>query len=559
VIKRILSLVLVILLLAASLPVTAFAAADEEQIANILAQEHRRARGGRRSLKGYCGLMTSWQIYLRGINVELKVCDGKQQYDWYSKLDYTTGGYKVTAYSAREYSLEEALNAATHNGTRDVYNILVGFQATNTEAGRIYGHCLMIYAILDGIVYFNESFSCSLQRTEGAMIAISIEEFAEFYGRWTRFEGIVVFGNKEYTQSCQEYPTHMFVETTRQTGIYTEPCFPQLEEVQSEYIRTVAAGERLLVTALYENTQGQYFYRVEENGRTGYIYADRTRPLLFNYEDMTLTNAELPKTLEPGAGFTLTGEIGATNTGIASVHVSVEDLQGQSLMSHSLAKVSGYYDLNDDGFSKMMAFRKLEEGTYTFRVTAGTGNHYIDNHRILLDETEITLYSGSFSVGHVTEWVSVQAAAKDTQTPDGWVYQQGSWYYYEQGVPCSGWICQNGLDYYLQEDGSVTTGWARINGKDRLFTDTGAMRTGWVEAENGTMYLLSNGVAAIGWRTVDRERYYFGSDGLMVTDTWCEEDGAKYYLQTDGRAAIGTLQIGDEIYSFAVDGKLLNP
>lgn len=557
--KRILSLVLAVLLLVASLPVTVFADADEEQIANILAQEHRRARGGRRSMKGYCGLMTSWQIYLRGINTELKVCDGKQQYDWYSRLDYTTGGYKVTPYSAREYSLEEALNAATHNGTRDVYNILVGFQSTNTQAGRIYGHCLMIYAILDGIVYFNESFSCSLQRTEGAMIAISIERFAEFYGRWTRFEGIVVFGAKEYTQECQEYPTHMFVETDRPTGLYTEPSFLQTEQVQSQYIRSVAAGERLLVTALYENTEGQYFYRVEDGGQAGYLYAGRAKPILFNYEDLTLTEAELPEALEPGAGFELEGEIGATNTGITSVNVSVEDSQGQSLMSHSLAKVSGYYDLDDDGFSNKMTFRKLEEGTYTFRVTAGTGNHYIENDRILLDETQITLYSGSFSVGQVTEWVNVEPAGADAQTLDGWVYQQGSWYYYEDGTPGSGWICWEGLDYYLQPDGSVTTGWASINGKDRLFTDTGAMRTGWVETQNGTMYLLSNGVAAVGWRSIDRERYFFDDDGLMVTDTWMEEDGAKYYLQSNGRTATGTLQIGDEAYSFARDGKLIAP
>jgi glucan-binding YG repeat protein len=228
-------------------------------------------------------------------------------------------------------------------------------------------------------------------------------------------------------------------------------------------------------------------------------------------------------------------------------------------MSHSLAKVSGYYDLDDDGFSDKMAFRKLEEGTYTFRVTAGTGNHYIENDRILLDETEVTLYSGSFSVGQVTEWVSVEPADANTQPPDGWTYQQGSWYYYEDGAPRSGWICWDGLDYYLQPDGAVTTGWANINGKDRLFTDTGAMRTGWAETQNGTMYLLSNGVAAVGWRIIDRERYFFDDDGLMVTDTWMEDGGTEYYLQSDGRVATGKLQIFDETDSFAQDDKLNNP
>lgn len=555
--KRILTLVLVVLLLATALPVTAFAETDEDQIANILAQEHRRARGSRKSLKGYCGLMTSWQIYLRGINSELKVCDGKQQYDWYSKMDYTTGGYKVTAYSAKDYSLENALKAASHNGTRDVYNILVGFQATNTEAGRIYGHCLMIYAILDGIVYFNESFSCSLQRTEGAMIAISIERFAEFYGRWTRFEGIVVFGDKAYTQDCEEYPTHMYVETNRSTGIYTQPSFLQTEQVQSEYIRTVAAGERLLVTALYENTEGQYFYRVEDNGKSGFIYADRAEPILFNNEDLVMTDAALPQMLEPGAGFELEGEIGATNSRISSVYVSVEDLQGQPVMNHSVTKVSGYYDLDDDGFSKKMTFRKLDEGAYIFRVMARTESHYIEDDLIMIEETEVCLYSGTFAVGQAAEWLAAENTDAEIENRDGWFYQQGTWYYYENGTPRSGWICHEGLDYYLQPDGAVTTGWATINGKARLFTDTGAMRTGWLETKYGPMYLLSNGVAAVGWRVIDRQRYYFGEDGLMVTEAWVEENGDTYYLQSDGRVATGLQQIDGAPCVFGADGKLI--
>lgn len=557
--RRILSLVLAVLLLTAVLPVFASAEANTQAISGILTQEYKRAlRGsGRRSMKGYCGLMTSWQLYIRGINTSLTVCDGKNQYDKYCNMEYTSGGYKVTPYPVSEYSLEEALNAVSHDGTRDVFNILVGFQKTNTDMGRIYGHCLMIYAIVDGIVYFNESFSCSLQRKEGNMITCTIEEFANFYNRWARFEGIVVFGNKGYTQSCQEYATHMFVQTNRQTGLYTDPCFPGTEGSNSQIIRTIISGERLQVTALYENPQGQYFYRVDDGGTMGYILARRAGVLMFDYEDVLLEEAAVPQTLTPGGGFILQGEVHAINTGVTSLSVSVTDWQGQTLMSHSVVKTSGFYDLKDDGFDDRMTFSQLAEGPYIFQVTAETENHYIEDGKILVDESVATVYSDTFWVGQALTASGTEPSVAGIQREDGWFYEDGTWYLYEQGAPRTGWFCQDGVDYYLQPDGSVTTGWATINGKDRLFTATGAMRTGWVETEEGTMYMLSNGVAACGWRTIDKARYCFDDKGIMYHDQWLEVGTDRYYLQTDGSAVTGRVEVDGVLCRFDSAGKLI--
>jgi hypothetical protein len=57
----------------------------------------------------------------------------------------------VKAYPASQYTLLDALNTITRNGTLDVYNILVGFQRTNTQLGSIYGHALLIHGIIDGM------------------------------------------------------------------------------------------------------------------------------------------------------------------------------------------------------------------------------------------------------------------------------------------------------------------------------------------------------------------------------------------------------------------------
>ena len=99
---------------------------------------------------------------------------------------------------------------------------------------------------------------------------------------------------------------------------------------------------------------------------------------------------------------------------------------------------------------------------------------------------------------------------------DGWFYRDGTLYCYENGKPVVGWICHDGVDYYLQQDGSITTVWTTVNGKLRLFSNTGAMQTGWVTTEKGTCYLLKNGTMAEGAHTVDGQQYTFSSAGWLL-------------------------------------------
>ena len=57
---------------------------------------------GRWSFNGYCGLMTSYQLYKLGINPKLNMFDGKDQYNWYRDMGVTEKGYTARAYSAKE-------------------------------------------------------------------------------------------------------------------------------------------------------------------------------------------------------------------------------------------------------------------------------------------------------------------------------------------------------------------------------------------------------------------------------------------------------------------------
>jgi len=55
---------------------------------------------GMSSLQGYCGKMTSYQLYHMGINSSLLSNDGNKQYDMYSQMVKTCGCYYTDAYPA---------------------------------------------------------------------------------------------------------------------------------------------------------------------------------------------------------------------------------------------------------------------------------------------------------------------------------------------------------------------------------------------------------------------------------------------------------------------------
>ena len=222
---------------------------------------------GRTSFQGWCGLMTSHQLYNLGINKRLVVNDGNGQFDYYSSREMTTGGYYINSYSANEYTLEEALNAVTDYGNKDVFNILVGFQWTHTEAGGIYGHAVIINGIIDGYVYFVESYD-SRFGIQGALLTCTTQEFAAYYRPWTLFEGIIHFGYGEFSNVCPTTATDLVVQARFPTVLRSQPAM--LGKKGSERIRDVQAGEKFRAIALCLDTRGEY-YKVLTNEGVGFI------------------------------------------------------------------------------------------------------------------------------------------------------------------------------------------------------------------------------------------------------------------------------------------------
>ncbi len=504
--KRILAGLLCLLMVVAMLPLGASAASDAEkqQVKRNIINDYNSSRyaSQMRYMGGYCGLMSSWQLYFRGINAYLQTNDGNRQYDFYKDMEETSGGYSVKAYSAKNYTLEEALNKVSAYGTRDVYNILVGFQKTNTQEGAIYGHALLIYAILDGIVYFTEGFSTSLGTIPGQPICISIAEFVQYYDDWTVFEGIIVFGQEDYLDACTAYACNMLAEVVDKTQLLSQPA-PEGQE-QSRVLRTVRSGERLLVTGVYQDPAKRYYYRVDDSGTTGYVFAAMLTPEQFLWDSICLYNGSL-------AGGIIHGEY----TDAVAVQAEIRSLDQSLCRSQSLTKNSGQFDLKKDFYDQVLNLSTLPEGAYRLTIQATGRNFYLVDGQLAMVKEDIALVDQGFHVGEPSSVIPEERVTEEPIT-DGWFYRQGKLYCYQDGCPATGWMRYHGMDYYLQEDGSVTTGWATVDGKERFFSNTGVMQNGWKHTPEGTCYLLESGEKAKGVCTIDGKQYTFSNTGYLM-------------------------------------------
>lgn len=169
-----------------------------------------RKGAGTNSFNGYCAWYVNWQLYLMGINREFVGGNGNDEFDNYRYLSKSNGGYTITAYAASRYSLQSALNKISENGTKNVYNILVGFQKSTSSAGQKYGHTLFIHAIIDGIVYYSDSMdttSDGVKYPEGSPIAASIESFCTHYNSFTTLDGVVHFTRDTSDHTCTKAKT----------------------------------------------------------------------------------------------------------------------------------------------------------------------------------------------------------------------------------------------------------------------------------------------------------------------------------------------------------------
>lgn len=127
-----------------------------------------------------------------------------------------------------------------------------------------------------------------------------------------------------------------------------------------------------------------------------------------------------------------------------------------------------------------------------------------------------TKYLRSGKAGTITEkdsTYSYNRKVTNSELENGVIHV--NMYYYD--TIQNGWIQENGKWYYLDE-GERTTGWSNGYGttkRNKRDNDGSFVVVGQVE----WFYFDSNGVMQTGWKQIDGKWYYFYGNGLMAHDT----------------------------------------
>lgn len=397
--KKLLSIALAIVVILAALPyfsTPSFAALSVSEVKAQITDTYQKARSrnGGNSFDGWCGAYVGQQLQILGINTTLVAPNGNGHYDAYTGLSETTGGYKVTCYPASSYSITSALNAITANG--NAYNILIGFE--KGYQGNTLGHCLFIHAIIDGTVYYSESFAFN-SYGEGSVIAQSISWVDSFYARnGYTLDGVVYF-SKSAGVVRDEYPSYATLEVTKQTPMHSLPC-SDLTDSSSERICTWSVGKKLTATGLYCNTAGNYWYGVTDpdSGKEGYVFAGevRVKELLW---DATITGVDYPEDLSLGSRFWIKGTVSTRYTGLQTVTGSI--LKNGTVRYTCSVNTTSAFSLLNSKIDDALCFNELEAGGYNYLVSAKCRNYYAtDGTTLASPETKtITVHSNYFSVG----------------------------------------------------------------------------------------------------------------------------------------------------------------
>jgi len=152
-----------------------------EEIKNQIDHLYNLRKG--KSFKGFCGLYVDFQLRALGIFPSNSSYLGHGN-TWYSGVgtQHVSKNYNLKKYPGSN-CLEDIIR---HNGF-SVYNIVVSF-----SKGR-FGHVLFIHAILNGRIFFTDSFAFH-NIEERRMHILSIPAFKKRYlGRGHRFIGALHF------------------------------------------------------------------------------------------------------------------------------------------------------------------------------------------------------------------------------------------------------------------------------------------------------------------------------------------------------------------------------
>lgn len=180
----------------------------------------------RYSFSGYCGTYVRCQLRAMGIfdgKFDFRG-NGNQWYNGFINTDKTSGGYDVYTEGG-----SDCIDKLVEKYGNDLRNIVVSFpvQAGYSASYPGAGHAFVIYALVDGIAYYSESFSFGSYR-EGEVAAENIDKLMERYSkRFGGVNGCVMFDNG-YMESLRQEAEAQELEAVLASAIENMQSFTYL-------------------------------------------------------------------------------------------------------------------------------------------------------------------------------------------------------------------------------------------------------------------------------------------------------------------------------------------
>lgn len=234
-------------------------------------------------------------------------------------------------------------------------------------------------------------------------------------------------------------------------------------------------------------------------------------------------------------------------------------------------KVGSYNKDNIDAAELKRAYNSLQPGdavvskekTHAFLiVSVNPADQIVEAY----EQTPATARVATWKYDKMADGKYVPFTIFDTSS-DGWMQENGTWYYYQNGTKLTGWQQIDGQYYYLGTDGAMTTGWQMVSGVYYYMHSTGIMaHSEWIQDKNNGLwyYLHGNGsMAADEWIETRGVWYYVKPAGYMATNEWVDwtgRDGAWYWVLEDGSMfRNGSRVINGVTRHFDADGRCTNP
>lgn len=143
----------------------------------------------------------------------------------------------------------------------------------------------------------------------------------------------------------------------------------------------------------------------------------------------------------------------------------------------------------------------------------------------------------------------------------GWQFISGTWYYFDgSGIMAAGdWCRIGGTWYYFHDWGGMATGWLQLGNDWYWLRDSGAMETGWAQIGGAWYHFANSGLmSSNGWEKIGGSWCYFRSWGVMVSSEWInlgtEGDDQWYYLKSSGAMQTGWWYNSGHYYYFGSNG-----